>query len=80
MLPLLLFLLTELSSEDAHKMFGKDFVPAWNKGKLKLDYYKGLVKAPMVRTTHKWGLKKDITGAAAGEQGLLAYLNDEGER
>ena len=60
-------------------MFGEDFVPAWNKGKLKLDYYKGLVKAPMVRTTHKWGLKKDAA-AAPGEQGLMAYLKDEDER
>ncbi|KAJ1377763.1 nucleolar protein 58, partial [Sesbania bispinosa] len=46
---------SDLVSESARELF-KDFVKAWNKGKLESHYYEGIASGP--RTSHNWKIKK----------------------
>ncbi|MED6109675.1 hypothetical protein PIB30_117189 [Stylosanthes scabra] len=46
---------SDLSSESAREMFS-DFVKAWNKGKLEMNYYEGIAIGP--RSAHNWKIKK----------------------
>ena len=72
-----------MTSEQTHAAF-KDFVSAWNAGRLPLRYYTGLAAAPLKRTSHKWGFKSKQQGAggaaAAGRTGMAAYMADQQEQ
>lgn len=76
----------ELTSEQTHAAF-KEFVSAWNGGRLPLRFYKGLAAAPLKRTSHNWGFrgKGAAAGAAAGaaggsRTGMAAYMADQQEQ
>lgn len=75
---------TELTSEQTHAAF-KDFVLAWNSGRVPMRFYAGLAAAPLKRTSHNWGFKGKGSGgsaaAAAGTKtGMAAYLADQQEQ
>jgi hypothetical protein len=76
---------TELTSEQTHSAF-KEFVAAWNGGRLPLRFYKGLAAAPLKRTSHNWGFKGKpaaagaAAGASGGRTGMSAYLADQQEQ
>lgn len=75
---------TELTSEQTHAAF-KEFVSAWNAGRLPLRFYTGLATAPIKRTSHQWGFKSKGAaagggGGGAGRTGMAAYLADQQEQ
>lgn len=47
---------SDLSSEEAHKMF-KRFVKDWNNQSLQSHYYEGIACGP--RTSHNWKIRRD---------------------
>lgn len=75
----------ELTSEQTHAAF-KEFVSAWNAGRLPMRFYTGLAAAPLKRTSHNWGFKAQPGGAAGaaaaagGKTGMAGYLADQKEQ
>jgi hypothetical protein len=72
-------LFSELSSDDARRLFETSFVIEWNSGGLRQAYYAGLIQPPAKRTSHKWAFESSIPagGSGASQAGMGAYLDDK---
>ncbi len=54
---------SDLSTEETHDVFAKEFVPLWNAGKLPGKLYAGLAGTTLRRSAHHWGIKGGASGA-----------------
>lgn len=75
---------SDLTTEETHERF-RDFVKAWNKGKLPGKYYAGMAGTTMRRTAHNWGIKAlppTVRGGdrLAGAVGLAAAMAEDTEK